>query len=99
GRPLIIGSKLSLDPSCVQYELMRTPISESKGYHIWKKVVDNYSGCNLTREDEDKLVAISGLAKNLGPPEDYLAGLWKHDLSYQLLWEATSTESRRNNSG
>ncbi|KIW10230.1 hypothetical protein PV08_11191 [Exophiala spinifera] len=99
GWPSVAGSKLSLDPSCLQWELVRSPISESKGYHIWQKVVEKYSKCDLTREDEDKLVAISGLAKNLGPPEEYLAGLWKHDLSYQLLWKTISTESRRNNSG
>ncbi|KIW27803.1 uncharacterized protein PV07_07510 [Cladophialophora immunda] len=93
------GTKLSLDPSCVQIELMKTPPSESKGYHIWKMVVEKYSGCDLTREDEDKFVAISGLAKNLGPPEDYLAGLWKYDLPYQLLWKVSSTVSKRNNSG
>jgi hypothetical protein len=58
-------------------------------YCYWWKIVETYSQCNLTRE-EDKLVAISGLAKEvytaLGGHDEYLAGLWRRNILSQLLW-------------
>ncbi|KAE9372497.1 HET-domain-containing protein [Stipitochalara longipes BDJ] len=58
-------------------------------YGVWAQLVGVYSRCNLTRAD-DKLVAISGLAKEihkaLGNKDRYLAGLWRQHLLYQLLW-------------
>ena len=53
----------------------------------WHDLVERYTKCALTM-DEDKLIAISGIAKifqsNLG--DDYLAGLWRHDIVAGLLW-------------
>lgn len=55
----------------------------------WHKIVEAYSGCKLTRA-EDKLVAISGLAKRVQSflGDEYLAGLWKKALLYGPLWRA-----------
>jgi hypothetical protein len=55
--------------------------------------VENYSKSKLTF-GKDKLVAISGVAKQMlkmwkGHPEDYLAGLWRDILCTQLLWLTT----------
>jgi hypothetical protein len=56
-------------------------------YHQWRKVVENYSGSELTFAN-DKLIAISGMAKmfqqRLG--DDYVAGMWKTNLIHQLAW-------------
>jgi hypothetical protein len=57
-------------------------------FMMWNKVVAAYSECLLTKES-DKLVAISGVAKDLvslGGPRDYVAGLWKDHLIFDLLW-------------
>jgi hypothetical protein len=57
-------------------------------------LISVYTNGNLSHE-EDKLVAISGLAtrfKGLLQDAEYLAGLWKWNLVHQLLWE-TSPES------
>jgi len=45
---------------------------------------------NLTKE-EDKLVAIAGLAKEVQRVTgwDYAAGLWKWNIETQLLWRTT----------
>jgi hypothetical protein len=53
----------------------------------WFDAVERYSCCQLTRE-EDKLVAISGLAKRLQDFSlvDYLAGLWADEIVPGLLW-------------
>jgi hypothetical protein len=37
---------------------------------------------------KDKLAAISGVARLCGPPDDYLAGIWRADLAYWLLWQS-----------
>lgn len=39
--------------------------------------------------------ALSGLAKSLGPPVEYCAGLWARHLCYQLLWRSTKPLSSR----
>jgi hypothetical protein len=58
----------------------------------WPGIVEVYSTATLTY-DKDKLVAISGIAKQMlemwdGSPEDYLAGLWRESIHHQLLWRA-----------
>jgi hypothetical protein len=58
-------------------------------YDFWPMIVSVYTNENLLHE-EDKLVAISGLATRFkGPLQDaeYSAGLWKWYLVHQLLWE------------
>jgi hypothetical protein len=48
-----------------------------------------YGRCDLTHPNDDKLVAISSLAKLIQlqlPDDEYLAGLWKSNLLGQLLW-------------
>ncbi|CAF9938262.1 hypothetical protein IMSHALPRED_000735 [Imshaugia aleurites] len=56
-------------------------------YEYWQRIVSTYSACNLTRA-EDRLVAISGLAKRiqLSLGDEYLAGLWQDILTSDLLW-------------
>lgn len=53
----------------------------------WTGIVDLYTRSSLTRK-EDKLIAISGVAKEMRFILDdvYLAGLWKNQLPTQLLW-------------
>ncbi|KAL8837534.1 MAG: hypothetical protein Q9170_002493 [Blastenia crenularia] len=57
-------------------------------YHVWNKIVTAYTAGELTVAS-DKLVAISGLAKNLHTllHDEYLAGLWKGTLASDLLWK------------
>jgi hypothetical protein len=56
----------------------------------WPGIVAAYSNTALTK-DKDKLIAISGIAKQMlemwgGSPEDYLAGLWRDSIHHELLW-------------
>jgi hypothetical protein len=49
--------------------------------------VNQYSSCSLTKPELDKLVAIFGLARKLIVDGDqYVVGLWREILSYQLMW-------------
>lgn len=57
-------------------------------YENWHEIVRLYTISNLTYSS-DKLVAISGLARELRhllDDDQYLAGLWKNNLAYDLLW-------------
>lgn len=53
----------------------------------WHGIVFRYSRGQLTYT-KDKLVAIGGLARavQMNTKDSYLAGLWRKDLEYQLLW-------------
>jgi Heterokaryon incompatibility protein (HET) len=60
----------------------------------WDANVMNYAATELTKES-DKLVALSGLAKSFQNilQDDYLAGLWRRTLMYDLLWRTRDTAS------
>lgn len=55
----------------------------------WFRLVEMYARCGLTKE-EDKLVAISGLAKRIHTKFNvgYLSGLWADRIHAGLLWMA-----------
>jgi hypothetical protein len=59
-------------------------------YVKWEKIVQAYTSGNLTKVT-DKLVALSGVAREIRrraiPQDTYLAGLWRHDLIFELLWD------------
>ena len=57
--------------------------------NFWDDAVDSYTSKHLTR-DEDKLVAISGVARivQYALKDAYVAGLWRKDLLIQLLWRS-----------
>jgi len=63
---------------------------------LWNYVVLNYSRCEMTFS-RDRLVAISGVAKWLHSKtgDEYIVGLWRRNLEYQLLWKATGTRTTR----
>ncbi|KAH7079635.1 heterokaryon incompatibility protein-domain-containing protein [Paraphoma chrysanthemicola] len=74
-------------PHSLTYEdsyLQKQPVSIS----MWSWIVERYSSCHLTRT-EDKLVAISGLAREiqLQTRDQYVVGMWRKDLEFQLCWE------------
>jgi len=54
----------------------------------WRRAVQEYTILDLTLPS-DRLPALSGLAQavlRLNPSDEYLAGLWRHSLSIDLLW-------------
>jgi hypothetical protein len=55
--------------------------------NMWTWIIQSYSRCRLTYPT-DKLVAIAGLARQafLEQGDQYIAGMWKKDLVYQLCW-------------
>ena len=64
---------------------------------FWDMITMAYSRLALTKP-EDKLVAVSGVAKHIQPflGDRYLAGLWLGDLPLRLLWHVNSgTKSAR----
>jgi hypothetical protein len=64
-------------------------------YRLWQIYVNLYTASNLTKPTEDKFLAISGVARKIGPPEDYVAGLWKPILTHQLRWQTGDNCTRQ----
>jgi hypothetical protein len=66
------------------------PLPMFDGYRVWKEVVEIYSCIRLSRA-KDKLVAISALAKEARQAlkDDYLAGLWRRHLGWELGWQVS----------
>ncbi|RDL36318.1 uncharacterized protein BP5553_05670 [Venustampulla echinocandica] len=64
-------------------------------YNDWYAIVTNYSGRALAFE-QDKLPALAGVAKRMYMicKTNYLAGLWKDDLVFGLLWHVEPTRDR-----
>lgn len=85
------SSPKSLDPhvggALVRQSHGLTPNPDLDAFSMWNQIVYGYSNGTLTYS-EDKLVAISGLASRMQKHirSDYLAGLWRKYLPYQLLW-------------
>jgi hypothetical protein len=63
-------------------------VSIYKILDFWAEIIFTFSQCQLTQE-EDKLVAMSGIAKVVQKNllnDQYLAGLWRQALDINLLW-------------
>lgn len=86
--PHIDGKKLQLVAQVENCD----PDPTLNAYYLWGKIVQAYSYGGLTKP-EDKLMALSGLAKKLQHmvDDEYLAGLWRDMLPPQLLWEVYDT--------
>ncbi len=65
-------------------------------YKRWYEVVYDYSSRNMTKAT-DKLPALSGVASLVADctNDQYLAGLWRKDLLYGLLWCANRRDAPR----
>lgn len=66
---------------------------EGDSMFAWDQIVEYYSNRQLTN-GEDKLVAVSGLAKEMRLilEDEYLAGIWRKTLPWGLLWSIFSTD-------
>ena len=90
---------VDLDAEALRRRFALEPSKRSMMYKYWRQLVHLYSWCHLTRV-EDRLVAISGLAKRVQSclDDEYLAGLWKGSLPSELLWCADLSHGYPNRS-
>lgn len=90
-RPIYDYSKFPPKQSLVIAEQdVTSPGYKNRALRKWWAIIQEYVYCSLSH-GTDKLIAISGLAKEfqiLGGPEDYIAGIWRYNLTAQLLWSA-----------
>ncbi|KAK2031940.1 HET-domain-containing protein [Colletotrichum zoysiae] len=77
----------SLSPATKGVSAEELTKSKASLYERWGDLVNEYSRRKLTVPD-DKLPAISGLARTFGSAleDQYVAGLWKRDLIRGMLW-------------
>ncbi|KAE8131924.1 hypothetical protein BDV38DRAFT_275530 [Aspergillus pseudotamarii] len=69
-------------------------------YHRWRDLVTDYSHRSLSKR-HDTLRGISALAKMIqnrlpekdGSPAEYVAGLWKGELHFDLTWEVKPVDT------
>ena len=94
-----VSRKLNVHSSSAQFDLTRMAHPQQWHLVLWSRVVERFSVCELSHTTKDKLVALSGLAKTFALPKNYLAGLWRQDLAYQLLWRAPGLAKRAPASG
>ncbi|KAF2183407.1 HET-domain-containing protein [Zopfia rhizophila CBS 207.26] len=79
--------------------LIPKALGNGKKYGIcdaWQHIVSQYSKRELT-VPMDKLPAISGIASRIqeATKSDYLAGLWRENLTSDLLWSANPSSNAR----
>lgn len=90
---------MSADPGGAADASIEEPSSDTakavlwQAYRGWTTLIALYTRCQLTFT-KDKLVALSGVAKQLQPVlnDQYLAGLWRVPLVSSLLWYTESTK-------
>jgi hypothetical protein len=65
-------------------------------HEIWNGIVRAYSQSALTKSS-DKLIALAGLASYFQEvlQDDYLAGLWRSTLTWDLLWKRLTGSASR----
>ena len=65
-------------------------------YRNWPEMIEKYTDTLLSRP-EDKLVAISGLARQVYSitKDKYCAGIWRKDLIFQLLWRLQTPQNKK----
>jgi hypothetical protein len=89
-----------------QHNSSRSKATIDRMFKYWGDLVQIYCNSILTFS-KDRLVAISGLASNfhtslqsqgmfttLSDQPTYLAGLWNHNLTSQLLWKVTQARTQ-----
>ncbi|KAK4898940.1 hypothetical protein LTR27_003671 [Elasticomyces elasticus] len=92
--PLNVTHRLGLKHTTTGYQMLHSRMKElirkiftESPFYRWKEVVQMYMRCKLTY-GQDKLPALSGIARRFSQlvDDDYLAGLWRSDIRYGLLW-------------
>ena len=60
-------------------------------YQYWWRALDNYMHCSLSHPDEDKFVALAGIAQRMAAAfhQNYIAGFYRNELPTALLWSVT----------
>jgi len=77
-------------------QFLREGIADDHPYDMWSDIINQYSKRALTRFT-DRLVAITGLAYDLGKTwegVEYLAGLWSWRMRLGLLWYCVGDSQR-----
>ncbi|KAK6603971.1 heterokaryon incompatibility protein [Botrytis cinerea] len=67
---------------------------QEHGHKFWEEVISEYMRCSLTYPS-DRLVAIGAIAREFETAlnDVYLAGLWKKNLPFNLLWSVNNYHS------
>jgi hypothetical protein len=79
-------------PTSAEIQAAIDGVTYEERMYAWRKSVEDYSGRSFT-ETEDRFPALYGLAMELQriTSNEYVAGLWKRNLSMGLAWFVSQT--------
>lgn len=91
------------DTGLIKRALANASSSHQSAIRGWNQLIEDYNRRKITK-NSDKLPALSGVAKSVAKtlnagPNDYLAGIWRQDLPYGLLWAASAFSFAKPNTG
>jgi hypothetical protein len=74
-------------------DFLARDLSMDSDLYRWARIVNDYTNKKLTHESKDRLIALSGVAREVAnqngfTENDYLAGIWRRMLPWGLLWDA-----------
>lgn len=90
GIPRNRSTKLSSHTYCLRHDLTKYHDPMRQTLALWGRYLQEYPRAYLTVPEEDKLVAIGGLARKHGSGDEYCAGLWRQDLAGELMWSVAT---------
>ena len=73
--------------------MVAEPVQEGVRFWEWTKIVDEYTELKLSVQ-EDRLIALAGLAYARSLSADYIAGIWADNIHNELLWRVTDPGHR-----
>jgi hypothetical protein len=73
-----------------------TMYASIKRHTLWEDIIQHFSQTDITY-DTDRLPALSGIAKIFQQctDDEYVAGLWKSKMVYDLLWQSSGQTAQR----
>jgi hypothetical protein len=75
-------------------------ISAGERNDHWNAALQEYTACNLTKPDKDKLVALSGLARIISDMfgDEYVVGFFRSRILWDLPWEISRGDFKKGRS-
>jgi Heterokaryon incompatibility protein (HET) len=84
-------SRAKLSVTNVEFDKKKPPMSRADAiYRHWGAIMERYTAASLRYPEKDKLLAASALARKLIRDDTLVAGLWKSNLTIELLWKQTN---------
>ncbi|RYP65125.1 hypothetical protein DL770_009069 [Monosporascus sp. CRB-9-2] len=84
-----------LQPRVFQDNPFGLHVPQDEKMNLWDRILDQYTGCNLSFPEKDKFAALYGVASRMGRDlgQEYIAGFFRDSLPWALCWIAYNYRS------